>query len=72
VGGAIVAVFNSHADTVAMLHVALQHAGYRTIDAPLREFQEGVAGGLAFLRLHDPQVVVYDVSPPYDIISVRL
>jgi DNA-binding NtrC family response regulator len=50
-----------------MLHVALRHAGYRTIDAPLREFQEGVAGGLAFLRLHDPHVVVYDVSPPYDI-----
>ena len=64
--GAMVAVFNSHADTVTMLHLALQHAGYRTIDAPLREFQNGLAGGLAFLRLHHPDVVVYDVSPPYE------
>jgi DNA-binding NtrC family response regulator len=65
--GAMVAVFNSDADTVIMLHVALQHAGYQTIDAPLREFQNGLAGGLAFLRLHEPDVVVYDVSPPYEI-----
>ena len=28
-----VAVFNAHADTVAMLHLALQHAGFETIDA---------------------------------------
>ena len=63
----IVAIFNAHADTVAMLHIALQHAGYQTIDAPLHEFRDGVAGGLAFLRLHDPHVVVYDVSPPFEI-----
>lgn len=64
---AVVAVFNSHADTVEMLHLALQHAGYRTIDAPLREFQNGLENGLAFLRLHNPDVVVYDVSPPYEV-----
>jgi DNA-binding response OmpR family regulator len=64
---AMVAVFNSDPDTVAMLHLALQQAGYRTIDAPLREFQNGVAGGLAFLRLHQPDVVVYDVSPPFEV-----
>jgi hypothetical protein len=63
----VVAVFNSHADTVEMLHLALQHAGYHTIDAPLREFRDGIASGLAFLRLHDPHVVIYDVSPPYEI-----
>ena len=61
-----VAVFNAHADTVAMLHVALQHAGFETIDAPLHEFERGLANGLAFLRTHEPDVVVYDVSPPFE------
>ena len=65
-GEASVAVFNSHADTVAMLHLALQHAGYQIVDAPLREFQNGLAAGVDFLRFHDPDVVVYDVAPPYE------
>ena len=64
--GARVAVFNAHADTVTMLHLALQHAGFETIDAPLHEFERGLANGLAFLRTHEPDVVVYDVSPPFE------
>jgi DNA-binding response OmpR family regulator len=61
-----VAVFNAHADTVEMLHVALQHAGFQTMDAPLREFERGLEGALAFLREHQPDTVVYDISPPYE------
>jgi len=64
--GAKVAVFNAHADTVAMLHMALQHAGFDTIDAPLDEFAHGLANALTFLGTHEPDVVVYDVSPPYE------
>jgi DNA-binding response OmpR family regulator len=60
-----VAVFNAHADTVAMLHAALQHAGFETIDAPLHEFERGIGSALAFLRTHEPDVVLYDVSPPF-------
>jgi DNA-binding response OmpR family regulator len=61
-----VAVFNAHADTVAMLQLALQYAGFETIDAPLHEFERGIASALAFLRTREPDVVVYDVSPPYE------
>src|SRR3984893_1561049 len=53
-------------DTVAMFHLALQHAGFETIDAPLHDFERGIANALAFLRIHEPDVVVYDVSPPYE------
>jgi DNA-binding response OmpR family regulator len=61
-----VAVFNAHADTVAMLHLALQQAGFETFDAPLREFEHGLAAALAFLRTREPDAVVYDVSPPFE------
>jgi len=61
-----VAVFNAHADTVTMLHLALQHAGFETIDAPLHEFERGIADALTFLQTHEPDVVVYDVSPPFE------
>jgi DNA-binding response OmpR family regulator len=61
-----VAIFNAHADTVEMLHVALQHSGFETIDAPLKEFEQGVDTALAFLRAHQPDAVVYDVSMPFE------
>src|ERR1044071_3409884 len=61
-----IAIFNAHADTVEMLHVALQHSGFDTIEAPLKEFDQGVDAALAFLREHAPDAVVYDVSLPYE------
>jgi DNA-binding response OmpR family regulator len=61
-----IAIFNAHADTVEMLHVALQHSGFDTIDAPLKEFVHGIAAALAFLHEHAPDAVVYDVSLPYE------
>jgi DNA-binding response OmpR family regulator len=61
-----VAVFNAHVDTVAMLHLALQQAGFETFDAPLHEFERGLTDALAFLRTREPDVVVYDVSPPFE------
>ena len=61
-----VAAFNAHADTVAMLHLALQHAGFETIDVPCTSFEHGIANALAFLRMREPDVVVCDVSPPYE------
>jgi hypothetical protein len=41
-------------------------AEFETIDAPLHEFDRGIADALAFLRTREPDVVVYDVSPPYE------
>jgi DNA-binding NarL/FixJ family response regulator len=61
-----VAIFNAHADTVEMLHVALRRSGFETIDAPLKEFQRGVDAAVKFLRDHAPDAVVYDISPPFE------
>jgi DNA-binding response OmpR family regulator len=61
-----IAVFNAHPETVEMLHLALQAAGFDTVDGPLREFDRGVHQGLAFLREHAPDAVIYDISPPYE------
>jgi DNA-binding response OmpR family regulator len=61
-----IAIFNAHADTVEMLHLALQHSGFDTIDAPLKEFDRGIESALAFLSEHAPDAVVYDVSLPYE------
>jgi DNA-binding NtrC family response regulator len=61
-----VVVFNAHRDTVFMLQEALELAGFAVIDGPLKEFDQGTEAALAFLRTHDPDAVVYDISPPYE------
>jgi DNA-binding response OmpR family regulator len=63
---ATVAVVNSSDDTVEMLRVALQHAGFESVTAHVDDVKRGVLDFSRFLTEHDPRVVIYDVSPPYE------
>ena len=63
---AIVAVINSSADTVEMLRVALQQAGFEAVTAHIDEIKHGVLDFSGFLAQHDPRAVIYDIPPPYD------
>jgi DNA-binding NtrC family response regulator len=60
---AVVAVINSNADTVEMLRLALQQAGFESVTAHIEEIKRGL---LDCLKEHDPRVVIYDIPPPYD------
>ncbi len=62
-----VAVINSSEDTVEMLRCALQHSGFTSVvTGHIRDFKTGAGDFPKYLETHDPQVLVYDVSLPYD------
>jgi DNA-binding NarL/FixJ family response regulator len=61
-----VAVFNSNADTIEMLRVALQQAGLTVVAAFTQDLRDGTIDVRSFMEKHDPAVVIYDVAPPYD------
>jgi DNA-binding response OmpR family regulator len=61
----IVAIFNTNDDLVEALSDIMEEAGYLTVKAHVTDFQKGRDDLLEFLRKHDPQVVVFDVPPPY-------
>ncbi|HEX6976470.1 MAG TPA: hypothetical protein VF147_18815 [Vicinamibacterales bacterium] len=62
-----VAVINSSEDTVEMLRHALQHAGFTSIvTGHVTEIRDGKLDFVSYLNEHDPRVLVYDISIPYD------
>jgi len=63
----VVAVINSSEDTVEMLRTCLQLRGFRgVVTAHIHDFKTGEDDFPTFLSRHDPAVIVYDVSIPYD------
>lgn len=61
----VVAVINSTPDIIDMLRIAFEGAGIATVSAFTHDIRDGKTDVEAFMRQHDPKVVVYDIAPPY-------
>lgn len=62
----VVAVFNTSPDTVDLLRIVLERAGFVVVAAFTYELRDGEVDIEAFCRQHQPVVAVYDVALPYD------
>ena len=62
----VVAVINSTPDIVDMLRIAIEQAGFVVVTALTFEIREGEIDLDRFISQHDPRVIVYDISPPYE------
>jgi DNA-binding response OmpR family regulator len=64
---AVIAVVNSSEDTVEMLRECFVQNGFTSVvTAHIHDFKTGEDDFPKFLSRHDPTVIVYDVSIPYD------
>lgn len=61
----VVAIMNNIEDLVRMFAEILRGAGYEVVTAMLADGRRGKQDLVAFLKEHDPRVIVYDVSFPY-------
>ena len=62
-----VAVVNSNEDTVQMLRECLvQHGFTSVVTGHIHDFKTGAEDFPKYLAEHDPAVIVYDISIPYD------
>jgi DNA-binding NtrC family response regulator len=61
-----VAVINSTPDIVDMLRLALEQAGLVVVSSLTFQLREGHVDLERFVQQHQPRVIVYDISPPYD------
>jgi DNA-binding response OmpR family regulator len=59
-------VVNTSDDTVDMLRLAFERAGFVVVSALTSAVREGVFDLPAFVRLHAPDVIVYDIGLPYE------
>ncbi len=61
----VVAVFNSSEEVINLLKLVLQEEGFAVVSGHVPELKSGQQDIAAFFAEHDPQVIVYDVSLPY-------
>jgi len=65
-GPPTVAILNTNDDTVEMLRVLIESEGMIAVSAHVDDIRRGQFDFGGFLEEHDPQVVIYDIPPPYD------
>jgi CheY-like chemotaxis protein len=61
-----VAIFNASDDTVELLKTLLAIRGYRTISGQVDQVKSGELDFVDFLTTHQPDVLIWDIAPPYD------
>jgi response regulator RpfG family c-di-GMP phosphodiesterase len=62
----LVACFNSSDDLLEIMRDALQEDGYQVMTAHVHDIERGRVDLRKLLVEHDPPVLVWDLSPPYD------
>jgi CheY-like chemotaxis protein len=63
----VVAVVNSSEDTVDMIRQCLTDHGFTSVvTGHIRDFKTGAEDFPKFVDHHDPAVIIYDISIPYD------
>jgi CheY-like chemotaxis protein len=61
-----VAIINTAPDAIEMLRQLLQSAGYMVCSCYTHDIRDGSVDLEAFMRQHRPNVIVYDLAPPYE------
>ena len=62
----VVAVVNTNDDLVQVLRDSLLREGFDVVTTHIRDIKAGRHDFDAFLSNHDPTVVIYDISVPYE------
>jgi|SRR3954462_12080306 CheY-like chemotaxis protein len=62
----VAAVINTSPDIVDMLRVAFESAGIVVVSTLTHLVRDGEIDLERFVQQHQPQVIVYDIAPPYD------
>ena len=62
----VVAIVNTNDDLVQLLREAFIQDGFLVVSAHIRDIKAGRQDFSAFLAAHDPAVVVYDITVPYE------
>jgi DNA-binding NarL/FixJ family response regulator len=62
----VVAILNSNDDLVEMLRHLLETVGFVTVTGHVEDVRRGSLDLVNFVKQHQPNVIVYDLVPPYD------
>jgi len=62
----VIAIFNTNSEVLELVRESLQQAGFQAVIAHIDDLKRGRLDMIQFVEEHKPDVIVYDVAPPYD------
>jgi len=62
----VVVIINSNPDLVRLMRFQLEAAGFVVFEYHIDDIRSGISDLETLVEEHDPQVIVYDIAPPYD------
>lgn len=62
---AAIAILSGDSEVAARLRTPLEQAGFETETAQLAEVRSGELDVLTFFEEHDPDLVIYELAPPF-------
>ena len=62
----VVAILNGNDDVVEMLRLVVEQAGLIAVSGHIDKIRRGEMSLPDLVEQHDPQVIIYDLVPPYD------
>jgi CheY-like chemotaxis protein len=62
----VIAVFNSSEDTTDLLRIVFENAGFIVVTTFTNLLRDGKVDLEHFMRQHQPKVIVYDITVPYE------
>jgi CheY-like chemotaxis protein len=62
----VVAIFNTSEDTTDLLRIVFENEGFVAVTAYTNLLRDGRVDLEAFMRQHQPRVIVYDIAIPYE------
>jgi CheY-like chemotaxis protein len=62
----VIAIINTSPDTIEMLSELFEHHGFVVVSSYTHQIRLGEFNLRAFIDQHRPDVLVYDISPPYE------
>ena len=60
-----IAIMNSNQDIVETIQLFLNEEGFHSVGAHVTDFKKGTEDFVAFCQAHNPQVIIFDIAPPY-------
>lgn len=62
----IVAILNSTPDVIEIIQVVLEDEGFNVVGGLIPQFRRGHKSIIKFMNDHKPDLVIYDIPPPYE------
>jgi DNA-binding response OmpR family regulator len=62
----VVLVINTSPDTVELLRIVLENAGFVVLSAYTHDLRTATVNVESMVQQYQPQLIIYDIAPPYD------